>query len=792
MAVKASTASNMYYFLLFTSFVCVRAGTERPGLIKPGSSLTPFGDPWYSPSRQFAFGFYHQGNGFAVGVFMAKYNGTVVWTANRDDPPVSSNAKLQLTKDGKLVLETGDGQDGKLIANTTASSAFMFDSGNMVLHDSNSRVIWQSFDHPTDTILGDQILPTGGELVSSSSQTDHSSGRFRLKMQEDGNLVLYTAKTDDAPENAYWSSHTNGLNVHLHLYLNKTGPLLIRNSSSLETTKVLSSFSPSSDNTIFRATLDYDGVFRLYAHGDEYSGNNQGSSLWSAPDNENVCSVKGYCGFNSYCIYTNHQPSCNCIPGTDFVDQNQKTLGCKRNSVAEYCRSGKENAALHEKPSTMLNLIWDFRPYSVAVIPQEKCRLSCLEDCYCGVAFHQEGHCKKQQLPLRYVTWSSQNPPTSFFKSGKSLNNNTLSIPQPDQPPPIKTTSNTAIVQIILVILGFAFLFCSSIAVSSHIIYKIRVLRYKRLGEIGDLGLNEGLILRLFSYSELKRATNGFAQELGKGSFGAVYKGTLSRGRRAIAVKRLEKLVEEGEKEFQAEMRAIGKTHHRNLVRLLGYCAEGSKRLLVYEYMSNGSLGNLIFGDQRRPDWDERKRIALDVARGILYLHEGCGAPVIHCDIKPQNILMDEFWTAKISDFGLAKLLMPDQTRTFTMVRGTRGYLAPEWQKNTPITVKADVYSYGIMLLEIVFCRRNMLIDVPDPEKVVLSNWVYQCFARRELKKHVAGEDVNYTLLENMVKVGLWCIQDEPFLRPTMKSVVLMLEGVTDVAIPPCPSANFM
>ncbi|XP_050917963.1 G-type lectin S-receptor-like serine/threonine-protein kinase LECRK1 [Lathyrus oleraceus] len=207
--------------------------------------------------------------------------------------------------------------------------------------------------------------------------------------------------------------------------------------------------------------------------------------------------------------------------------------------------------------------------------------------------------------------------------------------------------------------------------------YKIRVLKYKRLIETGNFGgLSEDLALRRFTYNEL------------------------------------EKLVEEGEREFQAEVRAIGKTHHRNLVRLLGFCAEGSERLLVYEYMINGSPGKLLFGDQRRPYWDERVKIALDIARGMLYLHEECEAPIIHCDIKPQNILMDEFWTAKISDFGLAKLLMPDQTRTFTVVRGTRGYMAPEWNKNVPISLKADVCSYGAMLLEILCCRRNLNICV--------------------------------------------------------------------------------
>ncbi|XLU49408.1 hypothetical protein S245_044222 [Arachis hypogaea] len=208
--------------------------------------------------------------------------------------------------------------------------------------------------------------------------------------------------------------------------------------------------------------------------------------------------------------------------------------------------------------------------------------------------------------------------------------------------------------------------------------------------------------------------------------------------------------------------------------------------------MSNGSLGKLLFGDERLPDWDERVRIALDIARGILYLHEECEAPIIHCDIKPQNILMDEFWTAKISDFGLAKLLMPDQTRTFTGVRGTRGYLAPEWNKNTPITVKADIYSYGIVLLETVCCRRNLDANVSEPNEILLSGWAYKCFVAGEVHKLVHWEEVDKNVVENTVKVALWCIQDEPVLRPSMKSVVLMLEGVTHVPMPPCPTSNSM
>lgn len=801
-------------FLLFMSLSSpsTKAKTQQPERIQLGTSLSPrstYTTSWPSPSGLFAFGFYPQGNGFVIGTWLVgkdTKSGTMVWTANRDDPPVTPNAKLQLTRDGRLIL--ADQGQKKLIANACAiaSSASMLDSGNFVLYGTNSNIIWQSFDHPTDTLLGGQSLPRGGQLFSSLSETNRSTGRFVLKMQEDGNLVLYPAYTTESRWDAYWASGTyeDGIRVTVknHLYLYQTGLLQIRDSSNLSVwTSDKVDDHNNRNRTIYRATLDFDGVFRLYAHHVNNVSDKNIAKYW--PE-ESTCKVKGFCGFNSYCTFYDDQPMCNCLKGFDFIDANQQILGCERNYSKAECRGEKDGAAFYNMVS-MKNIMWEDHPYFEAELSsEEECSSACLADCSCWAALCVYDHenngrsCKKQGLPLRYVRRISEagsTTVTAFLKVGNNNIKNWKSNdkPFPPQPPPIKikSTSNKAIVQIIVVTSVFSLLLSATIAISCHYIYRIRVLRYKRLSETGNLGLNEEVALRRFSYNELKRATNHFREELGKGSFGTVYKGALNKGRRLIAVKRLEKLVEEGEREFQAEVRAIGRTHHRNLVRLLGFCAEGSKRLLVYEYMSNGSLGKLLFGDQRRPEWDERVRIALDIARGILYLHEECEAPIIHCDLKPQNILMDEFCTAKISDFGLAKLLMPDQTRTFTGVRGTRGYMAPEWNKNMPISVKTDVYSYGIVLLEILCCRRNMEINVSQPEEILLSGWAYKCFAAGELNKLVAWEVMDRNVLENMVKVALWCIQDEPFLRPTMKSVVLMLEGITDIAVPPCPNSNY-
>ncbi|KAL4618932.1 hypothetical protein ACB092_06G046800 [Castanea dentata] len=780
---------SIVFLVLSITFVAGRAQPNEPSRVRLGTSLT-YPTSWPSPSHRFAFGFYPQGSGFAVGIWLVGMdtNITVVWTANRDDPPVTSKASLDFTKDGKLVLRTEQGPEQVIAsgAKGPASYAVMNDSGNFVLYKNDSKITWQSFDSPTDTILQGQTLVAGAELASSLNEGDHSTGRFHLRMQTDGNLVSYPGNSGDAVSDAYWNTGTSGSGNNPHdfrfdLYLNSTGGLNLVNQSNSATVFIVNNFLISSgesnvnlnndNNTIYRATLDVDGIFRLYSH--TYDENRNVYLLLSTL--RYSCDVYGFCGFNSFCTQNADQSNCHCLPGHDFVDPNRRTLGCERNFSEAGCTGGKGNAAFYNI-STMENMVWGDIPYFDEIMSKEDCKSSCLEDCNCDAALFYGNSCQKQKFPLRYLRTSSNH--TAFLKVG--------SIPKKPRLPvasdTVVITSKTAMVQIVLETLGFTVFSCVALAIFGRFIFKIRVLRYQRLLKNGNLGLPE----------ELKRATNSFKEELGKGSFGAVYKGTLNQGKKLVAVKRLEKLVEEGEREFRAEMRAIGRTHHRNLVRLLGFCAEDSKRLLVYEYMSNGSLADLLFGAILRPDWTERLRIALDVARGILYLHEECEAPIIHCDIKPQNILMDDCWNAKISDFGLAKFLMPDQTRTFTGARGTRGYVAPEWHKNIPISVKADVYSYGIVLLEIVCCRKNIDLNASAAEEIVLSSWAYKCFAARDLYKLVIGEEVDIMSLEKMVKVGLWCIQEEPALRPSMKSAVLMLEGITEIPVPPCPTTPSM
>ncbi|KAF7025089.1 hypothetical protein CFC21_037328 [Triticum aestivum] len=297
-----------------------------------------------------------------------------------------------------------------------------------------------------------------------------------------------------------------------------------------------------------------------------------------------------------------------------------------------------------------------------------------------------------------------------------------------------------------------------------------------------------------FTYRDMQSVTNNFSDKLGGGSFGSVFKGSLPDATATlVAVKKLEG-VRQGEKQFRAEVSTIGTIQHVNLIRLLGFCSEGTRRLLVYEHMPNGSLDRHLFSSGPGPghgvlSWETRYQIALGVARGLDYLHDKCRDCIIHCDIKPENILLDDAFAVKVADFGLAKLMGRDISRVLTTMRGTVGYLAPEWITGTAITAKADVFSYGMLLFEIVSGRRNVE-QRPDGTVDFFPSAAASRLLDGDVKSTVDRRldgDAEVGEVERACKVACWCVQDEEGARPSMGTVVQALEGLVDVGMPPVP-----
>uniref|UniRef100_A0A5B6YK35 Putative cysteine-rich receptor-like protein kinase 10 n=1 Tax=Davidia involucrata TaxID=16924 RepID=A0A5B6YK35_DAVIN len=285
---------------------------------------------------------------------------------------------------------------------------------------------------------------------------------------------------------------------------------------------------------------------------------------------------------------------------------------------------------------------------------------------------------------------------------------------------------------------------------------------------------------KIFSFATLVSATKDFHpnHKLGEGGFGPVYRGKLEDGRE-IAVKKLSQSSSQGKKEFMNEAKLLARVQHRNVVNLLGYCAHGAEKLLVYEYVANESLDKLLFKSGRSDalDWKRRYDIIAGISRGLLYLHEDSHCVIIHRDIKASNILLDNKWVPKIADFGMARLFPEDQTHVNTRVAGTNGYMAPEYVMHGHLSVKADVFSFGVVVLELISGLKNSTFNI-SLEAQSLLEWVWKLY-----KKGKSLDAMDPTLASSAVpdqvamcvQIGLLCTQADPQSRPNMRRVVVML-----------------
>ncbi|KAK4413272.1 G-type lectin S-receptor-like serine/threonine-protein kinase [Sesamum alatum] len=761
-------------------FILLSAVSVVAADISPGSTLYASNpeQSWNSPNNSFSLSFIQESENTYFAAII--YNGIPIWKAGGDPGgAVDSSAALRFLPDGDLQLVAGS--TGSLVWQSKTSglgitSASLEDSGTLILKNGSSPV-WTTFDNPTDTILPGQNFTVDHVLrCGLYSFRLLRSGEIDLRWND--SIVYYTSSGINTTGSLNLTSPSLGMQpVGIFSLFDPLLPSPVIMARDID-------YGEVSDNTLRYVKLDCDGNMRIYSS----AMSRRGSKVvaWTAVSDQ--CQVFGYCGNFGVCRYDelNVNPTCGC-PSENFdpIDPRDGRKGCKRKVEIQDCQT------------TMLSLnnslFLTFQPEinsDLFTANMRACQSLCLTDTSCVAS--------TSLADGTGVCYMKRSAFISGYQSPTLTSTSYVKVCEPALPNPPFSSSRSDkksdALKIAVVVLG-SILALVILVVVFLWLYRRSNPKYESLLPHYSVSDYASGVPVQFSYKELQRETKGFKEKLGEGGFGCVYKGTLSN-KTVVAVKQLEG-IGQGEKQFRMEVATISSTHHLNLVRLVGFCSEGRHRLLVYEFMKNGSLDSFLFTSQGKKvlNWARRYSIALGTARGMTYLHEECRDCILHCDIKPENILLDENYNARISDFGLAKLLNLNdhKHRSLITVRGTRGYLAPEWGANLPITSKADVYSFGMVLLEIVSGRRNFEVS-PETNHKKFSLWAYEEFVKGNVEpvidKQLMESDLDMVQAMRVIKVSFWCIQERPSFRPTMGKVVQMLEGFDDIHKPPPPLAQ--
>ncbi|RCV33608.1 hypothetical protein SETIT_7G095600v2 [Setaria italica] len=777
----------------------------------PGQSLAT-GDKLVSGNGKFALGFFQlAGAGsttdsrWYLGIWFNKIpNFTPVWVAYREEPLTDpSSSELSFSDDGNLVLfdratnSTIWSSQANATATTNATVLVLLDTGNLVLrrrsaaaNASSSGALWQSFDHPTDTLLPDATIGldrvTGRtrRLVSRKNMFDQSPGAYSMELGLAG--VVRLLWNSSVP---YWSS---GDWDERYQYFSSVPGMTVRHLFEFtfvdDGREVSFAYHLRDEADTVYSFLDVSGQRKVLLW-------HESSQEWWTiyPHPELQCDVHATCGPFAVCTDGATSP-CSCMRGfsvaaPDDWELGDRTAGCKRDIPLDCGGSGSSVAGLADRfyAVAAVSLPYDRRSVGGHVASAAECEQACLSTCSCSAYSFGSSGCNVWHGELFNVKHLQFAVADAAADDGEVLY---LRLAAKEFQTRKK---NRGMVIGVAIATGIA-----ALSLVALILLLMAMARRNRRNfhTLNSLHGDSGLIA--FRYRDLQRATRDFSDKIGAGGFGSVFKGSLDNST-TIAVKRLNGSYRV-EKQFRAEVSSIGILQHTNLVRMAGFCCERGRRLLVYEHMPNLSLDVHLFRSDAAAaalSWSTRYRIAVGVARGLAYLHESCRDCVIHCDVKPQNILLDGSFGPKIADFGMAKLMARDLSRVLTTARGTVGYLAPEWIGGMAITPKVDVYAYGMVLLEIVSGRMNSQEECggggggDDDDDVVyfpvlaarkLLEGDVMSLVDRRLRGDAVVEEV-----ERACKVACWCIQDSEVDRPTMGKVVQILEGLVEVEMPPVP-----
>ncbi|XP_042409457.1 G-type lectin S-receptor-like serine/threonine-protein kinase At4g27290 [Zingiber officinale] len=707
-------------------------------------------------------------------------NQTVIWVANRKNPVTDRSGRLSLTSDGALTITDGNSTVVWSSDSQTALEnpvAKLLNTGNFIVREAraaDSDGAWQSFEFPTDTCIpGMKVgwnLTSGRNynLTAWTSESDPSPSNYAIAIDYHGQAVIMDGQLlhwRGGPWNGFWFSgadvmqRDNSLGIGFDYV---TGPDHAFFSEYL--------IDPS---VIDRLVINTSGTLQHFIW-------IQARQLWTfvgfQPHDE--CDSVARCGPNGVC-HPEGSTLCKCLQGFAPRNNSEGLDGCVRITALD-CVNGTDGFARQSSlklPDTATASVdW-------SAVSLEECRLRCLPNCSCtGYA-----QANLSGSGSGCVLWSTDLTDIKFYEGGGGQD---LYVRVAAADLMITTGRNhghrSPAVAIIV---------ASALAIFL-VVFVVYCLckRKKKHGNYLDDGTEEtDLDLPLFDLDTITEATQNFSpsNKLGQGGYGPVYKGKFKDDGQEIAVKRLSETSSQGANEFKNEVMVIAKLQHRNLVRLLGCCIQGRERMLIYEFMPNGSLDALLFdpAKSRSLDWKTRYNIIVGIARGLLYLHHDSRLRIIHRDLKASNVLLDKDMNPKISDFGIARIFGGDDTEVNTMrVVGTYGYMSPEYLMDGIFSVKSDLFSFGVLILEIISGKKNRRVH-HSSFLVNLLDHIWSLWKEGKalnLVDESIGDSFPATEVLSCIKIGLLCVQERPKDRPMMNSLLKMLDS--DISLLPEPT----
>ncbi|KAH9608917.1 hypothetical protein KSS87_002772, partial [Heliosperma pusillum] len=759
-------------FLKDSDYIVSSNGDFKLGFFSPPDTTNRYVGIWYSEVSKDA----------------------VFWVANRNNPLNDTSGILGVSIDGNLVVLNGRNEtlwSSNILTgttNTSSVSAHLLDSGNLVLRtqdpkstsNTNGTILWQSFDHPTNCLLPNakitfDVSNMKRALPSWKSLSDPSIGQYSLGTDS----LIHSQAVVWLGDRRYWRSGPWNGNIFLGLLYSDEATnyanTFVRPNTAQGTVDL--DYTGASTLSFSHYALSYDGILS-----EKYWDSSKGEwqFIWKAI--ETSCDMYGYCGAFGICNPLK-TPLCKCLKG--FVPKNVEEWkrgnwsdGCvRRNAMQCGIQGSKEDGFL--KLNTVK--IPDLAEWSVG-LNQVDCRSQCLRNCSCvAYAYDAGAGCMYWSKDLIDVQ--------QFSSSGVDLN---LRLPASEL---VSNGKKNLIIIVISIIVTVTL-----VAVAYFVWRWLSQSKDKKNNLLETMNYNASSHpipldeLPLFELKKLIAATNGFnhSNKLGEGGFGPVFKGKLEDGQE-IAVKRLSAASGQGFDEFMNEVVVISKLQHRNLVRLLGCCAEKGEKMLIYEYMPNKSLDFILFDPVKKLvlNWEKRFNIIEGISRGLVYLHRDSRLRIIHRDLKASNILLDEDLNPKISDFGMARIFSTKQDQDSTRrVVGTYGYMSPEYAMGGHFSEKSDVYSFGVLLLEIVTARKNNSFWL-DEQSLTLLGYVWKLWNEDNVASIIdpviSDPNIRQEVLR-CIHVGLLCVQEYADDRPSTSTVLSMI--VNDISHLPCPKQS--